>query len=147
MRVALGADHRGFLLKEKLKALLRRQGHSIVDLGCHSPDRTDYPDHAFAVARAVEQRRAARGVLICSTGIGMSIAANRVPRVRAALCLDAHMARMSREHNDANVLCLGADLVSVRRAEQILAVWLSTPFAGGRHRRRVRKLACGVRGC
>ncbi|MBM3322286.1 ribose 5-phosphate isomerase B [candidate division WOR-3 bacterium] len=147
MRVALGADHRGFLLKEKLKALLRRQGHTVVDKGPFSADRCDYPDSAFAVARAVARHRVGRGVLVCSTGIGMSIAANRVPGVRAALCLDPHMARMSREHNNANVLCLGADLASPQLAARILSVWLRTAFAGGRHRRRVRKLARCPREC
>ncbi len=141
MRVALGADHRGFLLKEKLKTLLRRQGHTVIDKGPFSADRCDYPDYAFAVARAVARRTVERGVLVCSTGIGMSIAANRDPSVRAALCLDPHMARRSREHNNANVLCLGADLVSPQMAGRILTVWLRTAFAGGRHRRRVRKLA------
>ncbi len=144
MKIALGADHRGFLLKERLKQQLERRGHLVADHGTFTAERADYPDYAFAVARAVARRRAERGVLICATGIGMSIAANRVPGVRAALCLTPLMARLSREHNDANVLCLGADLVSPRNAGRILSVWLKTAFARGRHQRRLSKIArCG----
>ena len=141
MRIALGADHRGFRLKELLKTWLARRGHVAVDMGTTVAERADYPDFAFAVAEAVARRKVERGILICSTGIGMSMAANRVAGVRAALCLNARMARMSREHNDANVICLGADLVTVRQAGRILSVWLRTGFAGGRHRRRLRKIA------
>jgi len=140
VRVALGADHRGFALKEALKVRLVARGHEILDFGTDSANRVDYPDYAFKVADAVSRRRAERGILICSTGIGMSIAANRLPKVRAALCSSVRLARLSREHNDANVLCLGADFVSVAGARRIVGVWLRTEFAGGRHSRRVRKL-------
>lgn len=140
MRVALGADHRGFALKEALKVWLAGCGHEILDFGTDSADRVDYPDYAFKVADAVSRRGAERGILICSTGIGMSIAANRFPKVRAALCSSVRLARLSREHNDANVLCLGADFVSAAEARRIVGVWLRTEFAGGRHARRVRKL-------
>ncbi len=140
MRVALGADHRGFRLKEDLKRWLTPRGHEVVDLGPDSADRVDYPDYAFKVAGAVARRRADRGILICSTGVGMSIAANKVQGVRAALADSVRLARLSREHNDANVLCLGADIVSSTLARRIVGVWLRTEFAGGRHARRVRKL-------
>lgn len=140
MRIALGADHRGFALKEELKAWLVARGHAVLDYGPDSAERVDYPDYAFKVAGAVQARKAERGILICSTGIGMSIAANRFPKVRAALCCSARLARLSREHNDANVLCLGADFVSGAEARRIVGVWLETGFAGGRHTRRVRKV-------
>ena len=140
MRIALGADHRGFALKEALKAWLAARGFRVVDFGPASADRVDYPDYAFKVAEAVARHRADRGILVCSTGIGMSIAANRFPKVRAALCSSVRLARRSREHNDANVLCLGADFVSAAEARRIVGVWLKTEFAGGRHSRRVSKL-------
>jgi len=140
VRIALGADHRGFALKEALRAWLVGRGHEILDFGTDSADRVDYPDYAFKVADVVSRRGAERGILICSTGIGMSIAANRLPKVRAALCSSVRLARLSRAHNDANVLCLGADFVSGAEARRIVGVWLKTGFAGGRHVRRVRKL-------
>ena len=140
MKVAFGADHRGFGLKEDLKRWLAAHGHEVIDFGPASSDRVDYPDYAFKVADAVSRRQADRGILICSTGIGMSIAANKVRGVRAALADSLRLARLSREHNDANVLCLGADFVSAAEARRIIGVWLRTEFAGGRHARRVRKL-------
>jgi ribose 5-phosphate isomerase B len=140
VKVALGADHRGFRLKEDLKRWLAARGHEAVDLGPDSADRVDYPDYAFKVAGAVARRQSDRGILVCSTGIGMSIAANKVQGVRAALVDSVRLARLSREHNDANVLCLGADIVSSALARRIVGVWLKTEFAGGRHARRVRKL-------
>ena len=145
MRIALGTDHRGFALKEALKVWLVARGHEILDFGTDSADRVDYPDYAFKVADVVSRYLAERGMLICSTGIGMSIAANRFPKVRAALCSSVRLARLSREHNDANVLCLGADFVSVAGARRILGVWLRTEFAGGRHVRRIARLS--DRGC
>jgi len=141
VKVALGADHRGFALKEDLKRWLGARGHEVIDCGPASAARVDYPDYAFKVARAVARRQAERGILICSTGIGMSIAANKVRGVRAALAGTARLARLSREHNDANVLCLGADFVSAAQARRIAGVWLRTGFAGGRHARRVRMLS------
>lgn len=140
MRVALGADHRGFGLKEELKHWLAARGHEVIDFGPASAGRVDYPDYAFKVAEAVVRHRADRGILMCSTGIGMSIAANKVRGVRAALVDSVRLARLSRQHNDANVLCLGADFVSAALARRIVGVWLKTEFAGGRHARRVRKL-------
>jgi ribose 5-phosphate isomerase B len=140
VKVALGADHRGFALKEELKRWLAGRGHEVIDCGPGNADRVDYPDYAFKVADLVARRRVDRGILMCSTGIGMSIAANRFAKVRAALCSGTRYARLSREHNDANVLCLGADFVSAALAQRIVGVWLKAEFTGGRHARRVRKL-------
>lgn len=139
--IALGADHAGFSLKEDLKAWLIDQGYRVLDFGTHSLAAVDYPDYAALVADAVTTGSAARGVLVCGTGIGMAMAANKVRGTRAAACTDAHMARMSREHNDANVLAIGARLTASSRAREILEAWLVTPFAGGRHAQRVGKLA------
>jgi len=138
--VAIGADHGGFEMKEQLKAYLREWGYGFLDLGTDSAAAVDYPDFAEAVAQAVARGDAWLGVVLDSAGIGSSIAANKVPGVRAALCYDRATARNSREHNDANVLTLGAKLISQEAAREILAVWLSTPFAGGRHQRRVDKI-------
>jgi ribose 5-phosphate isomerase B len=138
--VAVGADHGGYELKEQLKGYLRDWGHAVLDLGTDSTAAVDYPDFAEAVAGAIVRGEAWRGVVIDSAGIGSSIAANKVPGIRAALCYDRGTARNSREHNDANVLSLGARMVSAEAAREILAVWLETPFAGGRHQRRVDKI-------
>jgi ribose 5-phosphate isomerase B len=139
--VAIGADHGGYELKEQLKAHLRAWGYVVLDKGTDSAAAVDYPDFAEAVARAVAAGDAWRGVVLDSAGIGSSIAANKVPGARAALCYDRATARNSREHNDANVLSLGAKLISAEAAREILAIWLATPFAGGRHARRVEKIA------
>ncbi|MGB6429541.1 MAG: ribose 5-phosphate isomerase B, partial [Candidatus Acidiferrales bacterium] len=139
-RVALGADHGGFEMKEQLKSYLREWGYAVLDLGTDSTAAVDYPDFAEAVAAAVARGDAWRGVVLDSAGIGSSIAANKVPGARAALCYDRVTARNSREHNDANVLSLGAKLISIESAREILAAWLETPFAGGRHQRRVDKI-------
>ena len=138
--IAIGADHAGYSLKEDLKAWLVGGGHQVLDFGTHSLESVDYPDFAGPVADAVTSGAAARGVLVCGTGMGMAMAANKLDGVRAAVCLDPLMARMSREHNDANVLALGARLTEGRSAVEILQAWLETPFAGGRHVRRVEKL-------
>ncbi len=138
--VAIGADHGGFELKEQLKGHLRDWGYTVLDLGTNSAEAVDYPDFAEAVANAVARGDAWRGVVIDSAGIGSSIAANKVPGARAALCYDRATARNSREHNDANLLSLGARLIPAETARELLAVWLETPFAGGRHQRRVDKI-------
>jgi ribose 5-phosphate isomerase B len=138
--VAIGADHGGFELKEQLKAYLCDWGYKFLDLGTDSTAAVDYPDFAEAVANAVARGDAWLGVVVDSAGIGSSIAANKVAGARAALCYDRATARNSREHNDANVLSLGAKLISPEAAREILAIWLSTPFAGGRHQRRVDKI-------
>jgi ribose 5-phosphate isomerase B len=138
--VILGSDHAGFSLKEKLKAVLDRLGVPWEDVGTDSDDSVDYPDFAHRVAEAVGSGRVPRGVLVCGTGIGVSIAANRHADVRAALVCDEETARLSREHNDANVLALGGRTMDPTLAERILETWLKTPFAGGRHGRRVAKI-------
>ncbi len=138
--VAIGADHGGFELKEILKGHLRDWGYQFLDLGTNGAEAVDYPDFAEAVGNAVARGEAWLGIVLDSAGIGSSIAANKVPGVRAALCYDRATARNSREHNNANVLALGAKLISQEAAREILAVWLATPFAGGRHQRRVDKI-------
>ena len=138
--VALGADHGGFELKQQLAIYLRDWGYTVLDLGADSTAAVDYPDFAEAVANAVVRGDAWRGVVIDSAGIGSSIAANKVAGVRAALCYDRATARNSREHNDANLLALGARMIPAEAAREILAVWLETPFAGGRHQRRLDKI-------
>jgi ribose 5-phosphate isomerase B len=139
-KVALGADHAGFALKESLKSWLIDQNYQVLDYGTHSPEPVDYPDYAALVGEAVAAEKVERGVLVCGTGIGMAIAANKVSGVRAAACSDLYTARMSREHNDANVLTLGGRLMGPDMALDILRMWLETPFAGDRHRRRVDKI-------
>ncbi len=139
--IALGADHAGFPLKEDLKAWLGAHGYEVRDFGTHSLEAVDYPDYARLVGHAVTSGLAARGVLVCGSGLGMAIAANKVAGVRAAACFDPIMARLSREHNDANVLALGGRLTGREAALAILDAWLATPFAGGRHLRRIEKLA------
>ena len=138
--VLLAADHAGFELKEDLEAHLRDLGWEPLDLGPGSAESTDYPDWAHRLAVEIEAGRAARGVLVCGSGTGMSIAANRHPGVRAANCLDEEMAALAREHNDVNVLCLGSRMVDPAGAKRILWTFLETPFGGGRHERRVRKI-------
>jgi ribose 5-phosphate isomerase B len=138
--IALGADHAGFELKEALKAWLIDQNYQVLDYGTHSTGPVDYPDYAAPVALAVADGKVDRGVLVCGTGIGMAIAAGKMPGVRAALCADLYTARMSREHNDANVLTLGGRLMGTEMAVDILRMWLGTDFAHGRHQRRVDKI-------
>jgi ribose 5-phosphate isomerase B len=138
--VALGADHGGYALKELLKEFLTGLGYRVVDCGTHSSEPVDYPDLAFAVARLVSSGEAWRGILVDGAGIGSAMAANKVPGVRAALCYDHATALNSREHNDANVLTLGAGLIGPSLAKQIAETWLSTEFGGGRHQRRVDKI-------
>ena len=138
--IALGADHAGFELKEALKAWLIDHGYQVLDYGTHSTESVDYPDYAAQVAEAVANQKVERGLLFCGTGLGMAMAANKVPGVRAALCPDLYTARMSREHNDANVLTLGGRLMGPEMALDILKLWIETEFAGGRHRRRVDKI-------
>jgi ribose 5-phosphate isomerase B len=140
MKIAVGSDHRGYEVKRRLVALLQQMGHEVLDVGPVGKDSVDYPDFAFEVARAVGDGRAERGILACGTGIGMCIAANKVKGVRAAPCHDSITAEMSRRHNDANVLCLSADLLGEELIERMVRIWLETPFEGGRHARRVEKI-------
>ncbi len=140
-RLAIGSDHAGYELKEKLKIFLAGRGYDIDDAGPYSSDPVDYPDFGSQVALLVSSGRAGRGILICGSGIGMSITANRYPGVRAALCMNPELARLSREHNDSNVLVLAARFTEPDLAEQITGVWLETPFSGEeRHARRLAKI-------
>lgn len=140
MRIAIGSDHAGFELKQHLVAQLANAGHTVVDCGPDSSERVDYPDYGFAVANKVAEGDADRGVVICGSGIGISIAANRVEGARAALCMTPEMAELARQHNDANVLALGARLITQEQADAMLEVFLQTGFEGGRHAGRVEKL-------
>jgi ribose 5-phosphate isomerase B len=140
MKIAIGSDHRGFEVKKRISALVQHMGHEVLDVGATGSESVDYPDFAIAVGRAVSERRVDRGILICGTGIGMCIAANKVHGVRAAPCHDSITAEMSRRHNDANVLCLSADLLGDELISRMLHIWLETEFEGGRHARRVEKI-------
>ena len=141
-RVAVGADHGGFQLKSKLVALLQAKGLEVADLGTHSPEPCDYPKIGYKVAAVVSDGRFDRGILLCKSGIGIAIAANKVPGIRAAVCGDTVDAERSRRHNDANILVLGAEKLGDTQAKRIVETWLSTPFeSGGRHERRVRQIA------
>lgn len=140
MKLALGSDHAGFALKQHLAALLVQWGHEIKDVGAFSPEPVDYPDSAAAVGALLASGACERGIVICGSGIGISIAANKLPGIRAALCYEPVAARLSREHNDANVLALGARLTTPWMAEEIVKVWLDTPFSGGRHQSRIDKI-------
>lgn len=139
--VIIGADHAGFVLKEGLKKVLVEKGLEVIDAGTDNGEAVDYPDFAEPVAEEVYAGRVPRGILVCGSGIGMSIVANRFPGVRAALCLDEDTARMSRRHNDANVLVLAGRKTDLDTAEKIVAVWLETEFEGGRHQARLNKVA------
>jgi ribose 5-phosphate isomerase B len=140
MRVAIGSDHAGFLLKEHLKSTLARLGHSVADHGTDSEAPIDYPPICVAVAKAVAEGRADRGVILGGSGQGEQIAANKVAGIRAALCNDLYTARLSREHNDANVLSMGGRIVAFGLADEILTLWLTVPFEGGRHQRRIDQI-------
>ena len=142
MKIAIGADHRGRAVKEMVAVLLNEQGHEVLDMGTNSSRSCDYPDVAFPAAKAVADEQVARAILICGSGIGMDISANKVPGVRAALCHDELTAGMSRRHNNANVLCLASDVLGDELIRRIVLSWLSTEFeSGGRHERRVKKMA------
>lgn len=141
MRIALGADHAGVALKDRLKRQLDERGIPYTDFGTHTTESVDYPDYAATVAQAVAAGAYDRGILVCGTGIGMAIAANKVPGVRAAPVVDLMSAALSREHNDVNVLAIGARVTTPEVALRLLDVFLDTPFSGGRHQRRIDKLA------
>lgn len=141
MRIAIGSDHRGFALKGKLLDLLQHLGHDALDVGAPNAESSDYPDYAEAVARRVAQGEVERGILVCGSGIGMAIAANKVPGVRAAPCHDEITAEMCRRHNDVNVLCLSADMLGEKIIDNLVKTWLTTEFEGGRHARRVEKIS------
>jgi len=138
MKIALGCDHGGIALKGVILTLLAQLGHEVDDQGCHSLESVNYPEFAKSVCALVQEGKCQRGILICGTGIGMSMVANRLEGIRAALCHELYTARMSREHNDANVLCLGARVVGPGLAEEIVRTWIGTDFAGGRHLQRLQ---------
>ena len=140
MKVAVGSDHRGFDAKEVVKALVTQMGHECVDFGTDGTHPVDYPDLAYVVAKAVSGRQVDRAILICATGLGMSIAANKVRGIRAALCHDELTARIARDHNDTNVLCLSGDQIGEVVLRKTVEAWINTEFSGGRHQRRVNKI-------
>lgn len=140
MRIAIGADHCGFLLKQKLIKFLDSKGFIVADMGPHTSQRCDYPVYGAKVARAVANGQFERGILICKSGIGMSMAANKIKGSRASLCRDVDTAKLSRRHNNANVLCLAAKKTPFKLAKKIAETWLKTEFEGGRHARRVKQM-------
>ncbi len=140
MKIAIGSDHRGYDIKQQIKAIATELGHECIDVGTSDNNPVDYPDLAYLAATAVSNKQVDRAILACATGIGMSMAANKVNGIRAALCHDELSAQISRDHNDANVLCLSADQVGVVLLRKMIEVWLNTEFSGGRHERRVRKI-------
>jgi ribose 5-phosphate isomerase B len=141
MRIVLGSDHRGFGVKQRLLGLLAKQGHEVRDVGVDTGESAaDYPDYAIPVSEAVASGKADRGILVCGTGFGMCIAANKVNGIRAVSCRDPIEAEMSRRHNDANVLCMSADFLGQELIDRLVQVWLNTDFEGGRHQRRVEKI-------
>ena len=141
MKIAIASDHRGYQIKGKILSLIAELGHQAVDMGTDSPESVDYPDFAAKVARSVSTSEVERGILICGTGMGMCITANKFSGVRACTCHDDLTAEMSRRHNDANVLCLSADLLGDRLVNRMVELWLKTEFEGGRHARRVEKIS------
>jgi ribose 5-phosphate isomerase B len=146
VKIAVACDHRGYEAKELIKSLLQRAGHEVIDFGTNESKSCDYPDYGIPAAKAVAKKEADRGILICGSGIGMSITANKVRGIRAALCHDELSAQMSRKHNNANVLCLPALLVNDPLITRIVELWLTTEFEGGRHSRRVEKMMAAEQG-
>ncbi len=138
--ILIASDHAGFSLKEKLKPYLAKKGFKVKDLGAYSTESCDYPNFACVLAKGIAYKKYKRGILICKTGIGNSIVANRFPEVRAALCYNVKAARLSRKHNDSNILALGSDFINEKQAKKILNVWLNTEFQGGRHKRRLNQI-------
>ena len=141
MKIAVGSDHRGYESKEQIKNIIAQLGHEVLDFGTVNNNPVDYPDVAYLAAKSVVNNQAERAILACGTGIGMCIAANKVLGIRAALCHDELSAQISRDHNDANVLCVSGDLIGEVLLRKIVEVWLSTEFGGGRHKRRVDKIS------
>ena len=140
MKISVGSDHAGYPVKEEIANHLRAQGHEVIDCGCHSEESVDYPDFGAAVAKAVASHECERGILVCGTGIGIGMTANKVPGIRAATVHDRFTAEMSRAHNDANVLCLGARVLDPKHAVELADFWLTVSFGNGRHSRRVAKI-------
>jgi len=146
MKIAVGNDHRGYEAKQLIKSIVTQLDHECIDFGTNDSNPIDYPDMAYLAATAVSKKEADRAILVCSTGLGMSMAANKVQGVRAALCHDELGARISRDHNNANVLCLSSDQTGEVLLRKIVEVWLKTDFSGGRHERRVRKITAIEKG-
>ncbi len=146
MRIAVGADHAGFPLKEELKGFLEAEGHQVIDVGTDSTEPVDYPAFCAAVARSVADGRAERGIVLGGSGQGEQIVANKIDGIRASLCHDLYTARLAREHNDANVLGMGARVIAPTYAKEIVRLWLATPFEGGRHVARIEQIAMIERG-
>jgi ribose 5-phosphate isomerase B len=140
MRVAVGSDHRGFNAKQLIKAIVSQMGHECVDVGTDTATPVDYPDLAYLAAKSVSEKQVDRAILICATGLGMSIAANKVRGIRAALCHDELSAHIARDHNDTNILCLSGDQIGEVLLRKIVETWIATEFSGGRHQRRVNKI-------
>ena len=140
MKIAMGCDHGGYELKEALKKTIEKLGHEVEDFGCYSLDSCDYPDFGAAAARAVADGRCEKGIVVCTTGIGISIAANKIKGIRCAHCADCLQAQLTRQHNNANMMAIGAGFTGPNMAKQMVEVFLSTEFEGGRHERRVNKM-------
>ena len=140
MIIALGSDHAAYELKEAIKAKMEGEGHTIIDVGTYSPESTDYAKYGHAVGKAVASGEAERGIAVCGSGIGISISCNKVPGIRAALCTTTEMGELSRRHNNANVLCMGARIISQELAFDIIDTWMTTDFEGGRHLRRINEI-------
>jgi ribose 5-phosphate isomerase B len=139
--IAVGSDHAGYLLKAQIIEFLEKRGLEVKDFGTNGPESVDYPDFGQVVAEAVSSKECDRGIIICGTGIGISIAANKVPGIRAALCTDSYMAKMSRQHNDANILAIGERVVGPGKVLDIVETWITTEFLGGRHQNRINKIS------
>ena len=140
MKLVVGSDHAAYELKEAIKEKLISEGHEVIDVGCDSPESVDYPKYGHAVGRAVASGEAERGIAVCGSGIGISIACNKVPGIRAALCTSVEMAEMCRRHNNANVVCMGARMISQELAFDIIDKWMTTDFEGGKHLRRINEI-------
>ena len=140
MKLVVGSDHAAYVLKEAIKAKLISEGHEVIDVGCDSTESVDYPKYGHAVGRAVASGEAERGIAVCGSGIGISIACNKVPGIRAALCTSVEMAEMCRRHNNANVVCMGARMISQELAFQIIDTWMTTDFEAGKHLRRINEI-------
>ena len=140
MKIVVGSDHAAYELKEAIKEKLTAEGHEVIDVGCDSPESVDYPKYGHAVGRTVASGEAERGIAVCGSGIGISIACNKVPGIRAALCTSVEMAEMCRRHNNANVVCMGARMISQELAFDIIDKWMTTDFEGGKHLRRINEI-------
>ena len=140
MKIVVGSDHAAYELKEAIKEKLTGEGHEVIDVGCDSTESVDYPKYGHAVGRAVASGEAERGIAVCGSGIGISIACNKVPGIRAALCTSVEMAEMCRRHNNANVVCMGARMISQELAFDIIDKWMTTEFEGGKHLRRINEI-------